>query len=69
MSHIETTTHDHQVQHSQEKIEYVNVYIRNSQKRAYVINIKRNIHVEELRNIISDKLSIQKEKLYLVLKG
>jgi hypothetical protein len=49
--------------------EEVHIYIRNSQKRAHFIKIRKEIGYEEIRRIVSEKIKVPTEKLVLFLKG
>lgn len=50
-------------------LEEVHIYLRNSQKKAHLISILKEVSQHELRRIVSDKLKIAPEKLVFFLKG
>lgn len=47
----------------------VHIYLRNSQKRAHYIKIRKDVSEHEIRRIVSEKLRLAPEKLVLFLKG
>lgn len=49
--------------------EDVHIYLRNSQKKAYLIRIQKEINHHDLCKIVSEKLKIESSKLMLFLKG
>lgn len=49
--------------------EDVHIYLRNSQKKALLIRIRKEINHHDLSKIVSEKLKIEPTKLMLFLKG
>jgi hypothetical protein len=49
--------------------EEVNIYLRNSQKRAHFVKIKRLSDYRSILRMVSEKLKVPSERLVLFLKG
>jgi len=47
----------------------VHIYLRNSQKKAHFIRVRKSLSFEELRDVVSNKLRTNSDKLVLFLKG
>lgn len=59
-----------QEQNSQNnRAEEVHIYLRNSQKKAHFIRVRKSLNVEDLRQVVSNKLRTSSEKLVMFLKG
>lgn len=47
----------------------MHIYLRNSQKKAHFIRVRKSLSFEELRDVVSNKLRTNSDKLVLFLKG
>lgn len=50
-------------------LEEVPIYLRNSQKRAHLIRIQKEINQKDLLRVVSERLKIAADKLILFHKG
>ena len=51
------------------RLEEVHIYLRNSQKKAHFIRVRKSLTFEDLKEVVSNKLRIGSDKLVLFLKG